>query len=217
MPRPISATTPAPFRIRRRVAENPVSVVLIRSLLKAAVTASAGKSTTALISFSVKIRFRPNGGITVSGLRLVSSVTIATRSSRLGYLLLMSVSSGPMVPGRSPPLITWQVRQLPLPRSKASFWPSAAADCARAGLAEGGADQQRQDEGWLCEESGDQGRFPDVSSDIQRISSGLQYRRSKAQRPLAGNAERQACDKPGLIFAQSRLSGNRPDVPVLLR
>src|SRR6202000_3317341 len=38
-------------------------------------------------------------------------------------------------PGRSPPLIIWQVRQLPLPRSNAIFWPSAAADCARAGLA----------------------------------------------------------------------------------
>ena len=79
---------------------------------------------------SVKIRFRPNGGITVSGLRLVSSVTMATRSSRLGYLLLRSTSSGPIEPGRSPPLMAWQVRQLPLPRSKASFWPSAAADCA---------------------------------------------------------------------------------------
>jgi hypothetical protein len=37
-----------------------------------------------------------------------------------------------MVPGRSPPLITWQVRQLPLPRSNAIFWPSLA-DWARAG------------------------------------------------------------------------------------
>src|SRR6202022_1516102 len=92
------------------------------------------KSTTASISFSVKMRFRPNGGITVCGLRLVSSVTIATSSLRSGYLLLISFSAGPMVPGRSPPLISWQVRQLPLPRSKASFCPSAAADWALAGL-----------------------------------------------------------------------------------
>src|SRR6266702_4096065 len=93
------------------------------------------KSTTALISFSVRIRFRPNGGITVCGLRLVSSVTIAIRSSRLGYLLLRSTSCGPMLPGRSPPLISWQVRQLPLPRSNAIFCPSAEADWARAGPA----------------------------------------------------------------------------------
>src|SRR5947209_5886912 len=78
------------------------------------------------------MRFRPNGGITVFGLRLVSSDTMATRSLRSGYLLLMSVSGGPIVPGRSPPLIAWQVRQLPLPRSKASFCPSEAADCALA-------------------------------------------------------------------------------------
>src|SRR4030088_2943604 len=58
---------------------------------------------------------------------------MATRSLRSGYLLLISFSAGPMVPGRSPPLISWQVRQLPLPRSKASFLPSAAADCAQAG------------------------------------------------------------------------------------
>ena len=57
----------------------------------------------------------------VSGLRRVSSVMMATRSSRLGYLLLMSISSGPIVPGRLPPLMTWQVRQLPLLRSKASL------------------------------------------------------------------------------------------------
>src|SRR6188472_2320664 len=60
---------------------------------------------------------------------------MATSSSRLGYLLLMSTSSGPSVPGYWPPLIAWQVRQLPLLRSKASFWPSAAADWAAAGLA----------------------------------------------------------------------------------
>src|SRR4029079_11363725 len=90
------------------------------------------KSTTALISFSVRIRLRPNGGITVSGLRRVSSLRMATRSSRLGYLLLMSTSSGPIVPGRSPPLMTWQVRQLPLLRSKASLRPSSTADCACA-------------------------------------------------------------------------------------
>src|SRR5882724_12049372 len=60
---------------------------------------------------------------------------MATSSSRLGYLLLMSTSSGPSVPGYSPPLMTWQVRQLPLPRSKASFWPSAVADWAAAGPA----------------------------------------------------------------------------------
>src|ERR1700730_2233236 len=93
------------------------------------------KSTTALISCSVKIRFRPNGGITVKGLRLVSSVTMATRSLRSGYLLLMSFSGGPIVPGRSPPLISWQVRQLPLPRSNAIFCPSVA-DCAQAGAVE---------------------------------------------------------------------------------
>src|SRR5712664_2466094 len=97
------------------------------------------KSTIALISWSVKMRFRPNGGITVCGLRLVSSVRIATSSLRSGYLLLISFSGGPMVPGRSPPLISWQVRQLPLPRSKASFWPSAAADCAQAGPADAAA------------------------------------------------------------------------------
>ncbi|KRP85324.1 hypothetical protein AOQ73_39775 [Bradyrhizobium pachyrhizi] len=117
------------------------------------------KSTTASISFSLKIRFRPNGGITVCGLRLVSSVTIAISSSRL-YLAFRPLSSGPIVPGRSPPLMTWQVRQLPLPRSKASFCPSAA-DWALAG---GGARQQRQDEGWLGE-SGDQGRFPGFNLD----------------------------------------------------
>src|SRR5262249_23721166 len=54
-----------------------------------------------------------------------------TSSSRL-YLLFMSDNSGPMVPGFSPPLITWQVRQLPLLRSKASFCPSAVADWACA-------------------------------------------------------------------------------------
>src|SRR6266478_829471 len=92
------------------------------------------KSTTALISCSVKMRFRPNGGITVCGLRLVSSKRMATRSLRSGYLLLISFSAGPMVPGKSPPFISWQVRQLPLPRSKASFCPSAAADWALAGV-----------------------------------------------------------------------------------
>src|SRR5216683_4798112 len=92
------------------------------------------KSTTALISCSVNMRFRPNGGITVCGLRLVSSKRMATRSLRSGYLLLISFSAGPMVPGKSPPLISWQVRQLPLPRSKASFCPSAAADWALAEL-----------------------------------------------------------------------------------
>src|SRR6185295_18908696 len=90
------------------------------------------KSTTASISFSVRSRLRPNGGITVSGLRRVSSLRMATRSSRLGYLLLMSTSSGPIVPGRSPPLMAWQVRQLPLLRSKASLRPSSTADCACA-------------------------------------------------------------------------------------
>jgi hypothetical protein len=52
---------------------------------------------------------------------------------------------------------------------------------------ESGADQQRQDEGWLCGASGDQVRFPDVLSVIP-----AEYRGSKAQRPLAGNAEKQA-------------------------
>src|SRR3982074_2358695 len=93
------------------------------------------KSTIALISWSVKMRFRPNGGITVCGLRLVSSWRMATRSLRSGYLLLISFSAGPMEPGKSPPLISWQVRQLPLPRSKASFCPSAPAGLAFAGLA----------------------------------------------------------------------------------
>src|SRR6185503_9457248 len=46
------------------------------------------------------------------------------------YLALRSLSSGPIVPDSSPPLIWWQERQLPLPRSKAIFWPSPAADCA---------------------------------------------------------------------------------------
>ncbi len=63
------------------------------------------KSTTALISLSVRIRFLPNGGITVCGLRLVSSLTIATSSLRSGYFDLMSVSAGPMLPASSPPLI----------------------------------------------------------------------------------------------------------------
>src|SRR5262245_40388953 len=80
------------------------------------------------------MRLRPNGGITVSGLRRFSSWRIATRSSRLGYLLLMSINSGPIVPGRSPPLMTWQVRQLPLLRSKASLRPSSTDDCACAAL-----------------------------------------------------------------------------------
>src|ERR1700738_361650 len=64
---------------------------------------------------------------------------MATSSLRSGYLLLILVSSGPMVPGRSPPLIAWQVRQLPLPRSNASFCPSATADCAAAGPAHAAA------------------------------------------------------------------------------
>src|SRR6201999_4076131 len=63
------------------------------------------KSTIASISCSVKMRFRPNGGIAVSGFRRVSSVRIATSSLRSGYLRLMSLSSGPIVPGSSPPLI----------------------------------------------------------------------------------------------------------------
>jgi hypothetical protein len=89
----------------------------------------------ALISCSVKMRLRPNGGITVNGLRRVSSLRMATSSSRSGYLLLTSLSGGPMVPGSSPPLMSWQVRQLPLLRSKANFWPSATEDCAAVGPA----------------------------------------------------------------------------------
>src|SRR6185295_10591005 len=64
------------------------------------------KSTTALISRSVRMRLRPNGGITVSGLRLVSSTRMATSSLRSGYLLLMFSGFGPMLPGRLPPLMS---------------------------------------------------------------------------------------------------------------
>ena len=64
------------------------------------------KSTTALISFSVRMWFLPNGGITVCGLRLVSSLTIATSSLRSGYFDLMPVSAGPMLPASVPPLIS---------------------------------------------------------------------------------------------------------------
>src|ERR1700732_4177506 len=93
------------------------------------------KSTMASISRAVKMRCRPNGGITLCGLRLVSSGRMGTRLLRSGYLLLMSLSAGPMVPGSSPPLMSWQLRQLPLPRSNASLCPSEARDCAPAGAA----------------------------------------------------------------------------------
>src|SRR3954452_15470061 len=85
------------------------------------------------------MRLRPNGGMTVCGLRLVSSLTIATSSLRSGYLLLMSFNAGPMVPARSPPLISWQVRQLPLTRSNAIFCPSDTLDWAQAGPGEANA------------------------------------------------------------------------------
>ena len=139
------------------------------------------KSTTALISCSVKIRFRPNGGITVCGLRLVSSVRMATRSLRSGYLLLISFSSGPMVPGRSPPLMTWQVRQLPLPRSNAIFWPSAAADCAWAGPARPAPISSASASAGtgLAEECVDQRRFPDVMSVIRRNIGGQKHKRHR--------------------------------------
>src|SRR3954451_22630309 len=72
---------------------------------------------------------RLNGGITLSGLRLVSSDTIATSSLRSGKRSFILLSSGPTLPGASPPAITWQVRQLPLARSKASCCPfNGAAD-----------------------------------------------------------------------------------------
>ncbi|MGY3462442.1 hypothetical protein ACVWW5_007892 [Bradyrhizobium sp. LM3.4] len=57
----------------------------------------------------------------VCGLRLVSSKMIAVSSLRSGYLALRSFSSGPIVPGRSPPLMTWQVRQLPLAAVESEF------------------------------------------------------------------------------------------------
>jgi len=47
---------------------------------------------------------------------------------------------------------------------------------------QGGADQQRQKQGWLLGEGSDQGRFPDFMSTISS-----DYRSSKAQRPSAGN------------------------------
>ena len=54
----------------------------------------------------------------------------------------MSASGGPRLPGESPPLISWQVRQLPLPRSKASFSPSETEGCACRG-----AHEQQQAQG----------------------------------------------------------------------
>src|SRR5580692_12737306 len=51
----------------------------------------------------------------------------------------MSDSGGPTLPGASPPLMSWQVRQLPLLRSKASVSPGigddAAAGCAGCAIA----------------------------------------------------------------------------------
>ncbi|CCD93229.1 hypothetical protein BRAO375_2490004 [Bradyrhizobium sp. ORS 375] len=128
LPRPISATRPAPFRNRRRWANGPDEAVMGVSKRNQRV---CRKSTMALISCSVRMRLRPNGGITVEGLRTVSSLRIAVSSAR-SYRPLRFSSFGPIEPGRSPPLISWQVRQLPLPRSKASFWPSAAPDWAWA-------------------------------------------------------------------------------------
>src|SRR5215831_14150781 len=62
---------------------------------------------------------------------------MAMRSFRSGYLLLTSFSAGPIEPASSPPLISWQERQLPLPRSNAIFcpWLAADCDCAEAGNA----------------------------------------------------------------------------------
>src|SRR5262245_20249174 len=123
------------------------------------------------------MRLRPNGGITVCGLRWVSSVTIAISSLR-SYLPLRSLSSGPIVPGRSPPLITWQVRQLPLPRSKAIFCPSAT-DCAYAEAADS--------------DSANMAAIADgMGWRIKGVSGGdflLEYKESKAQRPSSGNPD----------------------------
>src|SRR5579883_700839 len=76
------------------------------------------------------MRLRRNGGITVCGLRLVSSEMIAISSTRSGKRCFMSCSGGPTLPGESPPLMSWQVRQLPLARSKASCSPGEGAGAA---------------------------------------------------------------------------------------
>ncbi len=55
------------------------------------------------------------------------------------------------MPGSSPPLMTWQVRQLPLPRSKASFWAfSDGLGLRRTGCAD--RDGQHGKQGRLCGE-----------------------------------------------------------------
>ena len=130
-PRPASATDPAPFSTRRRVAGKR-SVRGCHREISHEVSPPAPphrvcrKSTIALISCSVKIRVsaeRRHHGLRVA---LVSSVRIATRSLRSGYLLLMSFKRRPDAAGKVAALDPWQLRQLPLLRSKASFWPSAA-------------------------------------------------------------------------------------------
>jgi len=70
--------------------------------------------------------------MTVNELRLLSSKMMAVSSLRSGKRCFISESGGPTLPGESPPLMSWQVRQLPLLRSNASFSPSEAGACAQA-------------------------------------------------------------------------------------
>ena len=77
------------------------------------------------ISLLLSIPYRPNGGIRVSGLRIVASQICSRRLSASGKRAFIPTSGGPILPGCLPSAIKWQARQLPLLFSITSAFPFA--------------------------------------------------------------------------------------------
>ena len=100
-----------------------------------------------------------------------------------------------MVPGKSPPLMSWQLRQLPLPRSNASFWPSETPACAPAGPAQrvapiSNANASAGSKAGLVEAGSVKRRFPEGSCRFCRLNIGGQNHKRHCRNVLRNFAVR---------------------------